>query len=132
MDRVADVIVIGARLAGLSAAAELAESGSHVIIIDQVSEANLGRQTFWSIGGLFFANTPERRRLGTRDSYEPALQDWMGSAGFDRPEDNWPRRWAEAYLPLQPVRRPPDSSLRDCGFFHSILTRKTLGGLETD
>src|SRR6202000_1373162 len=27
-----------------------------------------------------------------------ALEDWMGSAGFDRDEDLWPRRWAEAYV----------------------------------
>lgn len=26
------------------------------------------------------------------------LIDWMGSAQFDRPEDHWPRHWAEAYL----------------------------------
>ena len=29
---------------------------------------------------------------------ELALQDWLGSAGFDRDEDHWPRRWAEAYV----------------------------------
>ncbi len=27
-----------------------------------------------------------------------ALSDWMGSAGFDRDEDRWPRLWAEAYV----------------------------------
>jgi predicted oxidoreductase len=43
-------------------------------------------------------NSPEQRRLGIRDSYDLALQDWMGSAGFDRDEDHWPRRWAEAYV----------------------------------
>ena len=32
------------------------------------------------------------------DSHALALQDWMGSAGFDRDEDLWPRRWAEAYV----------------------------------
>ena len=26
------------------------------------------------------------------------MQDWLGSAGFDRGEDHWPRRWAEAYV----------------------------------
>ena len=26
------------------------------------------------------------------------MQDWIGSAGFDRDEDHWPRHWAEAYV----------------------------------
>jgi predicted oxidoreductase len=26
------------------------------------------------------------------------MQDWLGTAGFDRDEDNWPRKWAEAYV----------------------------------
>ena len=33
-----------------------------------------------------------------RDSRELAMQDWLGSAGFDREEDHWPRKWAEAYV----------------------------------
>ena len=36
--------------------------------------------------------------MRVKDSYELALQDWMGTAAFDRPEDEWPRRWAEAYV----------------------------------
>jgi len=94
----ADAIVIGAGLAGLVAAAELADAGRRVIILDQEPEASLGGQAFWSFGGLFFVNTPEQRRLGVRDSRDLALQDWLGSAGFDRAEDHWPRRWAEAYV----------------------------------
>jgi predicted oxidoreductase len=43
-------------------------------------------------------DTPEQRRMGIRDSRELALQDWMGSAQFDRDEDHWPRKWAEAYV----------------------------------
>ena len=58
----------------------------------------LGGQAFWSFGGLMFVDSPEQRRLGIKDSYDLALQDWMGSAGFDRAEDHWPRRWAEAYV----------------------------------
>src|SRR5947209_160441 len=94
----ADVIVVGAGLAGLVAAAELADAGKRVIILDQESEQNLGGQAFWSFGGLFFIDSPEQRRLRIRDSQELALQDWLGSAGFDRDEDHWPRRWAEAYV----------------------------------
>ena len=94
----ADVIVVGAGLAGLVAACELAERGRRVLIVDQENEANLGGQAFWSFGGLFFVDSPEQRRLGIRDSHELALQDWLGSAGFDRPEDHWPRQWAHAYV----------------------------------
>jgi uncharacterized protein len=94
----ADVIVVGAGLAGLVAAAELADAGRRVIIVEQEPEQSLGGQAFWSLGGLFLVNSPEQRRLGIRDSYELALQDWLGTAAFDREEDHWPRRWAEEYV----------------------------------
>jgi uncharacterized protein len=94
----ADAIVIGAGLAGLVATAELADAGRRVILLDQEPEASLGGQAFWSFGGLFFVDSPEQRRMGIHDSRELAWQDWLGTAGFDRPEDEWPRRWAEAYV----------------------------------
>ncbi|HSY57851.1 MAG TPA: FAD-dependent oxidoreductase, partial [Bradyrhizobium sp.] len=94
----ADVIVVGAGLAGLVAATEIAEAGKRVVVVDQEGEQSLGGQAFWSFGGLFLVDSPEQKRLGIKDSYELARQDWMGSAGFDRDEDLWPRRWAEAYL----------------------------------
>ncbi|OHV31582.1 FAD-binding dehydrogenase [Pseudofrankia sp. EUN1h] len=95
----ADVIVVGAGLAGLVATAELADAGRRVILVEQENEANLGGQAFWSLGGLFFVNSPEQRRLGVRDSFELAWQDWLGTAGFDRErEDHWPRQWARAYV----------------------------------
>ena len=93
-----DVIVVGAGLAGLVAANELADAGKRVIVVDQEGEQNLGGQAFWSLGGLFLVDTPEQRRLGIKDSHDLALQDWMGTAGFDRDEDHWPRKWAEAYV----------------------------------
>jgi predicted oxidoreductase len=98
MNDESDVIIVGAGLAGLVAAAELVDAGRRVIILEQEPEASLGGQAFWSFGGLFLVNSPEQRRLGVRDSHDLALQDWMGSAGFDREEDLWPRRWAEAYV----------------------------------
>ena len=94
----ADVIVVGAGLSGLVATAELTEAGRHVLLVEQESEANLGGQAWWSFGGLFLVDSPEQRRLGVKDSVELAWQDWLGTAGFDRPEDYWPRRWAEAYV----------------------------------
>ena len=99
-----DVIVVGAGLAGLVATAELADAGRRVILLDQEPAASLGGQAFWSFGGLFLVDSPEQRRLGIRDSADLALQDWLGSAGFDRGaddptgEDFWARQWATAYV----------------------------------
>jgi predicted oxidoreductase len=93
-----DVVVVGAGLSGLVAATEATDAGRRVLLIDQENQANLGGQAWWSLGGLFLVNTPEQRRLGVRDSVELARQDWMGTAGFDRPEDHWPRLWADAYV----------------------------------
>ncbi|UBV44882.1 FAD-binding dehydrogenase (plasmid) [Deinococcus taeanensis] len=94
----ADVIVVGAGLAGLVAATELADAGRRVLLLDQEGEQNLGGQAFWSLGGLFFVDSPEQRRLSIRDSLELARRDWLTTAAFDRPEDRWPRAWADAYL----------------------------------
>jgi predicted oxidoreductase len=95
----ADVIVIGAGLAGLVATAELVEAGKRVIVLEQEPESCLGGQAWWSFGGLFLVDSPEQRRLGIKDSHELARQDWFASAEFDRDdEDAWGRQWAEAYL----------------------------------
>ncbi|MCA1008666.1 FAD-binding dehydrogenase [Rhodococcus hoagii] len=95
----ADVIVVGAGLAGLVATHELVKAGRKVLVVDQENVENLGGQAFWSLGGLFLVDSPEQRRMGIKDSRELALQDWLGSAGFDRDrEDHWPRQWAEAYV----------------------------------
>ncbi|GAA3595530.1 FAD-binding dehydrogenase [Kineosporia mesophila] len=94
----ADVIVVGAGLAGLVATAELVDAGRRVILVDQESDQNVGGQAHWSFGGLFLVDSPEQRRMKIRDSHELAWQDWQDTAGFDRDEDHWPRRWAEAYV----------------------------------
>ncbi|GLS31240.1 hypothetical protein SAMN04488498_12171 [Mesorhizobium albiziae] len=94
----ADAIIVGGGLAGLVAAAELADAGKRVIVLEQEGENSLGGQAFWSLGGLFFVDSPEQRRLRIRDSRALALQDWLGSAQFDRPQDFWPRQVAEAFV----------------------------------
>ncbi|PVZ07730.1 hypothetical protein C8D89_111101 [Actinomycetospora cinnamomea] len=95
----ADVIVVGAGLAGLVATAELADAGRRVLVLDQEPEASLGGQAWWSFGGLFLVDSPEQRRLRVRDSVDLAWSDWTSSAGFDRPdEDRWGREWARAYV----------------------------------
>lgn len=122
-----DVIIVGAGLAGLVAACELAEAGKKVIIVDQENEQNLGGQAFWSLGGLFLVNTPEQRRLKIKDTYELALSDWMGTSGFDRPEDEWPRKWAEAYVAFAAGEKR--AWLRDRGLkFFPLVSWAERGG----
>ncbi|KJR07913.1 FAD-binding dehydrogenase [Gordonia sihwensis] len=100
----ADVIIVGHGLSGLVAASELADRGRKVLIVDQESGQNVGAQAHWSLGGLFFIDSPEQRLAGIRDSHERAHRDWFATAGFDRSphsvdgEDYWARRWAEKYL----------------------------------
>jgi predicted oxidoreductase len=110
-----DAIVVGAGLAGLVATHELVLAGKRVLVLDQENRANLGGQAFWSLGGLFFVDSPEQRRMGIKDSQELALQDWLGSAQFDRldDEDVWPRRWAEAYVDFAATEKR--RYLRDLG-----------------
>lgn len=109
-----DVIVVGAGLAGLVATYELAEAGHSVLVVDQENRANLGGQAYWSLGAFFLVDTPEQRRLGIKDTYELALQDWRGSAGFDRDdEDHWARQWAEAYVRFSATEKR--QYLRDLG-----------------
>jgi predicted oxidoreductase len=105
----ADVIVVGAGLAGLAATAELADAGRKVLLLDQEPEASLGGQAFWSFGGLMFVDSPEQRRMGIKDSHDLALQDWLGSAGFDRldDEDHWASQWAEAYVDFASGEKRP-------------------------
>ncbi|SDM38957.1 hypothetical protein SAMN05660642_02374 [Geodermatophilus siccatus] len=112
-----DVVVVGAGLAGLVAAAELADAGTRVVLLDQEPEQSLGGQAWWSFGGLFLVDSPEQRRLRVRDSLELARQDWFGTASFDREEDHWPRRWAEAYLQFAAGEKRAWLRQQGIGFF---------------
>ncbi|WP_030768303.1 MULTISPECIES: FAD-binding dehydrogenase [unclassified Streptomyces] len=113
----ADVIVIGAGLAGLVATAELVDAGRKVILLDQEPEQSIGGQAHWSFGGLFFVDSPEQRRMRIKDSHALALQDWQGTAGFDREEDAWPRRWAEAYVDFAAGEKRPWLHAQGVRFF---------------
>jgi uncharacterized protein len=98
-----DVIVVGGGLAGLAATRELIEAGRTVAVVDQESLANLGGQAYWSLGGIFLVGSPQQRRLGIRDSFDLAWQDYAGSAAWDRlqgrrPEDEWGVRWGRAFV----------------------------------
>ena len=127
-----DAIIVGAGLAGLVAAAELADRGRRVTILEQEGANSVGGQAHWSLGGLFFVDSPEQRRMGIKDSPELALLDWMGSARFDRDEDHWPRKWAEAYVDF--AHGPMRPWLHDMGmrWFPIVGWAERGGSLATD
>jgi predicted oxidoreductase len=126
-----DLLVIGAGLAGLVAATEAAGRGLKVIVLDQEGEQSLGGQAFWSLGGLFFVDSPEQRRMRIRDSIALARQDWFGSAAFDRPEDHWPRLWAEAYLDFASGEKRAWLSAMGMRWFPIVGWAERGGGLAT-
>ncbi|MDQ2092109.1 FAD-binding dehydrogenase [Marimonas arenosa] len=126
-----DIIIVGGGLAGLVAANEATNRGKSVLLIDQEGEQSLGGQAFWSLGGLFMIDTPEQRRMGVRDSLDLARADWLGSARFDRPEDENPRKVAEAYLDY--AAGPMRSELQQIGmrWFPVVGWAERGGGLAT-
>jgi predicted oxidoreductase len=124
----ADVIIVGAGLAGLVAAAELIDAGKRIIVVDQEPEQSLGGQAFWSLGGLFLVDSPEQRRMGVRDSPALALADWTGTAAFDRDEDLWPRRWAEAYVAFAAGEKRSWLRARGLRFFPVVGWAERGGG----
>jgi predicted oxidoreductase len=124
----ADVIIVGAGLAGLVAACELADAGRKVIVLDQEPEQSLGGQAFWSFGGLFLVDTPEQRRMRIRDSHDLAWSDWQGTAAFDRAEDCWPRQWAEAYVAFAAGEKRAWLAERGLRFFPVVGWAERGGG----
>ncbi|HDH0866304.1 TPA: FAD-binding dehydrogenase [Staphylococcus aureus] len=95
-----NIFIIGSGLSGLVAATELIKKGHKVTMLGQEARQAMGGQAYWSFGGLFLVNSKIQRRLGVKDSYELALNDWFGTAQFDRleTEDYWSKKWAEAYV----------------------------------
>ncbi len=94
----ADVVVVGAGLSGLVAAATAYAAGKTVAVLDQEPGGIRGRSGALVLWRPLMVNTPEQQRLGVRDSTELALSDWLASAAFDRSVDQKAREWAEAYV----------------------------------
>ncbi|THF58766.1 FAD-binding dehydrogenase [Ollibium composti] len=124
----ADVLIVGAGLAGLVAACELTDAGKKVVVLDQEPEQSLGGQAFWSFGGLLLIDSPEQRRMRIHDSYDLAWSDWLGTAAFDRPEDFWPRKWAEAYVAFAAGEKRAWLTERGMKFFPVVGWAERGGG----
>ena len=123
----ADVIIVGAGLAGLVAATELSRRGRRSsFLIRSPSNRSAARRSgrsaasFWSIrpsSGAWASATSTRWRSN----------DWMGTAAFDREEDFWPRQWAEAYVAFAAGEKR--SWLRDRGIrFFPVVGWAERGG----
>jgi predicted oxidoreductase len=95
----ADVIIVGAGLAGIIAALELLDQNKKVLLIDRDEEEALGGLAKWAFGGMFFVDTKHQRRNGIKDSIDLAMKDWFSYARFSENE-YWGKKWAEQYIHL--------------------------------
>lgn len=68
-----DMIVLGAGLAGLSAALTAAETGQHVVLLEKLEAS--GGSSALSGGCLAFAGTDLQKKLGIEDSSEQLFND---------------------------------------------------------
>jgi len=86
-----DVIVIGAGVAGVACALEVARSGAAVAILD--SSPVVGGTASGAGGGTCIAGSALQAREGIVDSVDAALEDWVAWGG-----DTVDVAWAERYL----------------------------------
>lgn len=93
---VADALVIGGGIAGITAALELLDQRQSVILVDAEPETYFGGQANNAFGGMLLINTPEQRKNGVHDSPELLFRDWCRAAEF-KEDDHWGRAWAHAY-----------------------------------
>jgi hypothetical protein len=88
---VADVVVVGAGIAGAAAAFEAAAAGARVLVIE--SEATAGGASAMSGAACCIVDTPLQRALGIKDSVDLALADWSAMGGPTADLE-----WAQRYL----------------------------------
>jgi predicted oxidoreductase len=87
----ADVIIVGAGIAGLSAAVEIARSGRDVLVVDMASV--FGGHAVSAHGGLAIVGSPVQEAAGVSDSPELAHADFM-NWGEDA-EETWVRTYVD-------------------------------------
>jgi succinate dehydrogenase/fumarate reductase flavoprotein subunit len=86
----ADVLIVGAGLAGLSAAIDAANAGARVLVVDMNSV--FGGHGIQS-GGVAVVGSPMQQAAGYTDTPEQAYRDWMDWTVDGHPE--WTRFYAE-------------------------------------
>ncbi len=89
--RDADVVVIGAGIAGLAAALEASDAGARVLVLDANS---VGGGHAVMAGGFSLVGTPLQAKKGLRDDPELAIRDIM--AWGEDADAYWVRRYVEA------------------------------------
>jgi len=92
-----DVLIVGAGLAGMTTAIELLDAGLRVVLLDRAPSDTMGGLARWSMGGLFYVDSPFQRRAKITDNHSQAFEDWCSAAEFGS-EDHLPRQWAEQYI----------------------------------
>ena len=90
----ADVLVIGAGIAGLSAALEASEAGASVTLVE-INSVGGGHAV--KAGGLFMVDTPLQNEKGVEDNVTLAVADML--AWGEDADAKWVRRYAEASRP---------------------------------
>jgi len=108
----ADVVIIGAGLAGMVCAMELINDGVDVILVDRDTPERAGGLARDAFGGMMLVDTPIQRRFGIADSPGLAYRDWLSFARFGK-KDYWPVQWAKLYV--QRCRPDVHDFLRACG-----------------
>jgi predicted oxidoreductase len=92
----ADVVVVGAGIAGVVAALEASERGAQVTVIDAAEQ--IGGTARISGGGMCIAGSPAQAAQGVTDSPEQALEDWL-AVGGPSADAAWAQRYLEASVP---------------------------------
>src|SRR4051794_19703295 len=80
-ENVADVVVVGAGPAGLSAAIEAAANGARVLVLER--EETYGGSAAYSGARMLFTGSPEQTAAGIVDSPEALLGEWNAITGGD-------------------------------------------------
>jgi len=92
----ADVVVVGAGVAGVAAALEASARGARVAVIDASDQ--IGGTARFSGGGMCIAGSPLQAAHGISDSPGEALEDWLATGGPSA-DAVWAQRYLEASVP---------------------------------
>ena len=93
MPSAADVVVVGAGVAGLAAAIDAANAGLRVVVVEAFAEPGGAAETGSALTCV--VDTPLQRTLGIQDSVELALRDWIVWGGVAEVDAGWARAYLE-------------------------------------